>query len=120
MSFLRVFLVVTCICLATSAVAQHRFLKTRFICSLDIGTAHVLLHELVSYYDVNIEYAPSNLDTSQWISLPGGETTIGTVLNRILKGQRVAVIEKNNKIIIGAASTPLPPDAMLEKRVLFG
>lgn len=120
MSFLRVLLVTMGICLAGSSMAQQHLLKRKFDCKAASGNAHALLHDLVSYCGVNIEYGPSNLDTTRNITLPGKETTIGTVLNLILKGQRVHVIEKNNKIIIAAAATPLPPDALLEKHVLFG
>jgi hypothetical protein len=120
MSFLRVLLVTFGVCLASSATAQHHLLKTKFVCKAASGNAHALLHELVSYCGVNIEYSPSNLDTTKRTTLPGGETTLGAALNKILKGQRVNVIEKNNKIIIATASSPLPPDAFLEKHVLFG
>ena len=118
MSFLRVLLVIMSMCLAGSSMAQQHLLKRKFNCKAASGNAHALLHDLVSYCSVNIEYSPSNLDTTHTINLPGKETTIGAVLNLILKGQRVAVIEKNNKIIIAAASAPLPPDALLEKYVL--
>lgn len=120
MSFLRVLLFTMCICLAGNSMAQQHLLKKRFECKAASGNAHVLLHELVSYCGVNIEYGPSNLDTTRIIHLSGKETTIGAVLNLILKGQRVMVIEKNNKILIAAAATLLPPDALLEKHVLFG
>ena len=106
MSFLRVLLVIIAVCLAGSSMGQQHLLKRKFTCKAANGNAHALLHELVSYCGVNIEYGPSNLDTMHTVHLPGRETTIGAVLNLILKGQRVTVIEKNNKIIIAAAATP--------------
>jgi hypothetical protein len=93
-------------------MAQHRLLRTTFHCKSSQGNAHELLHELVAYCGINIEYSPSSLDQSQQITLTAGETTIGTVLNKILKGQRVTVIEKNDKLIIASANTPLPPGAL--------
>ncbi|HEX6427425.1 MAG TPA: TonB-dependent receptor [Niastella sp.] len=120
---LRVFFVIICSCLVTTSMAQNRLLKTRFTCRATQGNANELLHDLVPLWrdcGVNIEYSPSNLDNTKKITLPGGETTIGTVLNKILQGQRVTIIEKNDKIIIGAAATPLPPGALLDKYVLFG
>ncbi|MFL5744282.1 MAG: carboxypeptidase-like regulatory domain-containing protein, partial [Niastella sp.] len=69
---------------------------------------------------VNIEFSPTLLDNTQRLTLPAGETTIGAVLTVILKGQKVAVIERNDKIIIISAAEPLPPGALLEKYVLFG
>jgi len=120
MLILRVFFVVVCTCLFYSGMAQNRLFKKTFNCRAAQGNANELLHDLVNYCGVNIEYSPSSLDNTQKISLPAGETSIGAVLNKILKGQRVAVIEKNDKIIIGAADAPLPPGALLEKYVLFG
>jgi len=116
----RVLLVVVCALMFTGSMAQQRLLKTKFICRASAGTASELLHELVSYCGINIEYSPSSLDNSQRIGLAAGETTIGAVLNKILKGQRVTVIEKNDKLIIAAATAPLPPGALLEHFVLFG
>jgi hypothetical protein len=116
----RVILVAIGTLLFTNSMAQHRLLKTTFTCKAAEGNAHELLHELVSYCGINIEYSPSSLDNTQRITLTAGETTIGTVLNKILQGQRVSVIEKNDKIIIASATTPLPPGALLEKFVLFG
>jgi hypothetical protein len=116
----RVLLVTICTLLVTAGMAQHRLLRTTFHCRASQGNAHELLHELVSYCGINIEYSPSSLDQSQQIILTGGETSIGAVLNKILKGQRVTVIEKNDKLIIASANTPLPPGALLEQFVLFG
>ena len=120
MSIQRVFLIILCTVLVTNGVAQHRLLKTTFNCRAAQGSAPELLQELVSYCGINIEFSPSLLDHTQRLTLTGGETTIGAVLTVILKGQRVAVMEKSGKIIIVAATVPLPPGALLEKYVLFG
>ncbi|AEW01647.1 hypothetical protein A4D02_06490 [Niastella koreensis] len=101
-------------------MAQHRLLRTTFECRAAQGTAPGLLHELIAYCPVNIEFSPTLLDNSQRLKLPAGETTIGAVLTLILKGQKVAVIERNDKLIIIAATEPLAPGALLEKYVLFG
>jgi len=116
----RVLLVVVCTLLFTGSMAQQRLLRKKIICRASAGTAPALLHELVSYCGINIEFSPSSLDTSQQISVAAGETTIGTVLNKILKAQWVTVIERGDKIIIATAATPLPPGALLEHFVLFG
>jgi hypothetical protein len=120
MYMLRLLLAAICTLLFTNSMAQHRLLRTKFTCKAAEGNAHELLHELVAYCGINIEYSPSSLDNTKRATLNAGETTIGTVLNKILKGQRVSVIEKNDKIIIAAAAAPLPPGALLEKFVLFG
>ena len=116
----RVFLVVLCTILVTSSMAQHRLLRTKFDCRAAQGSAPELLHELIAYCGVNIEFSPTLLDNMQQLTLPAGETTIGAVLTVILKGQKVSVIERNDKIIIVSAAEPLPPGALLEKYVLFG
>lgn len=116
----RVSLAAICILLFTSGMAQHRLLKTTFNCKAATGNAHELLHELVSYCGINIEYSPSSLDKSQQITLTARKTTLGAALTIILKGQRVSVIEKNDKIIIASAPAPLQPGVLLEKFVLFG
>jgi hypothetical protein len=120
MSIQRVFLILLCTVLAINGMAQHRLLKTKFNCRAAQGSAPELLHELVSYCGINIEFSPSLLDNTQRLTLTSGETTIGAVLTVILKGQRVSVIEKRDKIIIASATVPLPPGALLEKYVLFG
>jgi hypothetical protein len=116
----RVFLVTLCTILVTGSMAQHRLLRTTFDCRAAQGTAPELLHELIAYCGVNIEFSPTLLDNTQRLVLPAGETTIGAVLTVILKGQKVTVMERNDKLIITAAAEPLPPGALLEKYVLFG
>ncbi|MFL5744281.1 MAG: hypothetical protein ACJ751_06425, partial [Niastella sp.] len=101
-------------------MAQHRLLRTKFDCRAAQGNAPELLHELIVYCGVNIEFSPTLLDNTQRLTLPAGETTIGAVLTVILKGQKVALIERNDKIIIISAAEPLPQGALLEKYVLFG
>ena len=120
MSTRSLFLAAFCTILVTGSMAQHGLLRTKFNCRAAQGSAPELLHELISYCGVNIEFSPSLLDNTQRLTLTGGKTTIGAVLTVILKGQRVTVIEKNDKIIIASAAAPLPPGALLEKYVLFG
>jgi hypothetical protein len=106
---MRIFLALACCFILSNGIAQ---LKTKFYCRPAEGTPYALLQELTSYSKFNIEYAPSSIDNTKTITLAGGETTLGTVLNKILNGQHVSLIEKNNKIII----VPLAP----EKYVLYG
>ncbi|HEY8919819.1 MAG TPA: carboxypeptidase-like regulatory domain-containing protein, partial [Chitinophaga sp.] len=117
---LRSFFVVACCFLLSDAMAQNNLLNTKFHCRAAAGNAHKLLHDLAAYSRFNIEYSPVILDSTVNITLPDGETSLGKVLNRILSGQRVSVIEKNNKIIILHADAPLPADALLEKHMLYG
>jgi len=116
----RVFLVALCTVLVTTGMAQHRLLRSNFNCRAAQGSAFELLQGLVSYSGINIDFSPSMLDNTQRLTLPGGETTIGAVLAVILKGQRVSVIEKTDKIIIASATVPLQLGTLLEKYTLFG
>jgi hypothetical protein len=116
----RVFLTVLCTVLVTGGMAQHRLLKKTIHCRAAQGNASELLQELIAYCGVDIDFSPSVLNNTQRLTLTSGETTLGAVLAVILKEQRVAVMEKNNKIIIAAAAAPLLPGALLEKYALFG
>jgi hypothetical protein len=82
-------------------MAQSSLLTTKFHCHAAEGNANTLLHNLTS--GINIEYSPSILDNTRIIILTDEETTLGTVLNKILSGQHISIIEKNNKIILIAA-----------------
>jgi hypothetical protein len=104
----------------TSSMAQHGLLRKKFNCKAVQGTAPQILQELITYCGINIEFSPTLLDNTQRLSLTGGETTIGAVLTVILKGQKVSVIEKNDKLIITSSAAPLLPGVLLEKFVLFG
>lgn len=117
---LRLLLVLAGCLLLSDVIAQNNLLNTKFHCRAAAGNAHKLLHDLAAYSRFNIEYSPVILDSTVNVTLPDGETSLGKVLNRILSGQRVSVIEKNNKIIILHADAPLPADALLEKHMLYG
>jgi hypothetical protein len=116
LSLRSLFLAVAGCFILSDAVAQNNLLKTTFYCRAAEGNANTVLHDLTTYIGINIEYSPFCIDSTKRISLPAGETSFGTVLNRILKGQKVSVIEKNNKVIIVCTDTPLPED----KYVLYG
>jgi hypothetical protein len=117
---LRLLFVLAGCLLLSDAMAQNNLLDTKFHCRAAAGNANKLLHDLAAYSGFNIEYSPVILDSTANVVLRDGETTLGKVLNRILSGQRVSVIEKNNKIIILHADIPLPADALLERYMLYG
>lgn len=104
-------LLTACFILSSTVMAQHNLLQKKISCRPAKGDANSILRDLVAYSGINIEYSPASLN-DQIVSLPGGEMSLAEVLDKILKGQQVAVIEKNNKIIIVAAKP--------EKYVLYG
>jgi hypothetical protein len=113
----RFFLAVAGCFILSDGMAQSNLLKMKFYCPAVEGNANTVLHDIAAYSKINIEYSPSSLDSTEKITLPAGETSFGIVLNRILNGQKVSVIEKNNKIIIVAADSPLEA---AEKYVIYG
>jgi hypothetical protein len=114
---LRFLLAVAGCFILSDGMAQSNLLKMKFYCQATEGSADAVLHDLAIYSKTNIEYAPSSLDSTRKISLPAGETSLGIALNRVLAGQKVSIIERNNKIIIVAADSPLEA---AEKYVLYG
>lgn len=108
-----------CFILSESA-AQGSLLKTKFYCRATSGKTATILRELSGYCGVAIEFSPSSLDTTKRHTLTAGRTSLGAVLDKILAGQYVTVTERNNKIIIGKGSTPLPNGYLQEKYMLYG
>lgn len=114
---LRFLLAVAGCFILSDGMAQSNLLKIKFYCQATEGSTNAVLHDLAAYSKINIEYAPSSLDSTRKISLPAGETSLGAALNRTLAGQKLSIIERNNKIIIVAADSPLEA---AEKYVLYG
>lgn len=108
-----------CFILSESA-AQGSLLKTKFYCRATSGKTAAILRELSGYCGVAIEFSPSSLDTTKRHTLTAGRTSLGAVLDKILAGQYITVTERNNKIIIGKGSTPLPNGYLQEKYMLYG
>jgi hypothetical protein len=110
--FRFLFALATCFILSSDAIAQSNLLKMKINCRPAEGNANAILHDLIAWSGINIEYSPASLDNTQKVILKAGEMSLGEVLDKILKGQKVSVIEKNNKIILVAATA--------EKYVLYG
>ncbi|MCF6406705.1 TonB-dependent receptor [Chitinophaga filiformis] len=108
-----------CLILSES-MAQGSLLKTKFYCRATHGKTAAILRELSGYCGVAIEFSPSSLDTAKIHTLTAGRTSLGAVLDKMLAGQYVTVTERNNKIIVGKGSTPLPDGYLQEKYMLYG
>lgn len=105
--FLRFFLALITCFIFSDAAAQ---LKKTFYCPAIAGTIPQVLHHVSEHSGVNIEYAPSAFDNTRIINLRAEETTLEYLLDIILAGESVRIIERNNKIILAAA----------EKYTLYG
>ncbi|MFT3825114.1 MAG: TonB-dependent receptor [Chitinophagaceae bacterium] len=106
-----ILLVMVCLC-AQVAIAQKQSLFARpYHVSTTKATIRNFLDDVNANSGIVIEYSTNNIDTGKLISLSGRPATIGHVLQQVLKGQLVSVVEKNNKIILVPSLTPLPDNA---------
>jgi hypothetical protein len=67
-----------------------------------------------------IEYASNSIDTGKIIRLTGSPTTLGAVLQQVLKDQKIAILEKNDKIILIPSPVPLPDDFFVTWYSIYG
>lgn len=104
------------LCSIACASAQSALTKKTFVCYEATGTIPALLTKISSYSGTIIEYSTNYLTTDSIFSIAGGTTTLGTVLHKLLSGQKVTIAEINNKIIL----LPIPERKAPEKYPLFG
>ncbi len=83
------------------------------------GTVTSLLEDVARRSGVIIEYSSYCL-SDKTLSLAEGETTLGEALQHILTGQRVTVVEKNNKLLVMASTVVLPEEALIGHHALYG
>ncbi|HVK46479.1 MAG TPA: TonB-dependent receptor [Pseudobacter sp.] len=108
-------------CISSSQLhAQQRILSTPFTPVTDKGNIRFFLEDINHRSNVVIEYSTSVVDTGKYIVLQGNPSNLGALLQQVLKGQRIRVLERNNKLIIAPAPTPLPDDALLAWFSVFG
>lgn len=102
------------------AIAQQRLLATPFSASADKGSVRSFLEDISQHSKVIIEYSSSAIDTGKYIVVSGKPATIGALLQQVLRGQLIRVVERNNKLILAPHSTPLADDALLNSYTVFG
>lgn len=108
-------------CISSSQLhAQQRILSTPFTPVTDKGNIRFFLEDINHRSNVVIEYSTSVVDTGKYIVLQGNPSNLGALLQQVLKGQRIRVLERNNKLIIAPAPSPLPDDALLAWFSVFG
>jgi hypothetical protein len=78
------------------------------------------LDKVAEWSGIVIEYSSRYLNQEKVVSIDEGETTLGTVLDHILTGQKVALEEKNNKIILIPTAAPLEQGTLLEHFAIYG
>ncbi|MBS1564425.1 MAG: TonB-dependent receptor, partial [Bacteroidetes bacterium] len=69
---------------------------------------------------VVVEYASSTIDTARIVTLVGQPATVGAVLQQVLRGEKLSILQKNNKIILSPSQNPLPDDAFVTYYSVYG
>ncbi len=102
-------------------VAQKKeFLSRPCHPSLSRATVKAYLDEIKANSGLIIEYSSNNLRLDDMIEMEGNESTLGQVLQKVLKDQKVKLVEKNNKLILAPSATPINTDDLVPSYVLFG
>lgn len=103
------------------AVAQKRGLLIHsYSPSFRAGSVKNFLTDINDHSGVTLEYTSGNIDTGKVITLTGNPSTLGAVLQQVLKDQKVSVIEKNNKLILISSAITLPENALLSLYSVYG
>lgn len=92
--------------ISSISIAQKKAILSRpFTSTLKKGAVHQFLDELNAGSGIVIEYSSTTLDADRIVTLDGSETTVGGLLKKVLQGQHVALLEKNNKLILVKSKT---------------
>lgn len=99
--------------------AQKKLLLTPYHPLLSRASITEFLQELNQKPGLVIEYSSSSFEANKVIELEGNETTIGAVLQKVLEGQNVKLLEHNNKIILVPSAEPFTIEHLLPARFSF-
>jgi len=101
-------------------IAQKEILSQPCRNSLRKATVKAYLDEINSKSGLVIEYSSNNLQLADVVETDGNEYSIGQLLQKVLKDQKVRLVEKNNKLILAPSSTPINPDDLMVFYMIFG
>ncbi|WP_276482060.1 TonB-dependent receptor [Paraflavitalea pollutisoli] len=104
----------------TAHAQKFSFTNRPFQPSLIKGTVREFLDDINKNGKVLIEYASTSVETERIIVLNDHPATLGSVLQQVLKGQKLSIVEKNNKVILVPAAVPLPDDLLLNYFAVYG
>lgn len=113
-------LALLCLCMCFAHAQKLSFSVKPFVPSTARATIKEFLDQINASGQAFVEYASHNVDTGKVITLQGSPVTLGAVLQQVLKGQMVSILEKNNKVILIPSSTPLPDDFLVSYFAVFG
>lgn len=92
---------------AITVKAQKKLLLNRYyISQISKGSISEFLQDLNQHSGIIIEYSSSNFEANKIVQLEGNETTVGTILQKVLEGQNLKLLERNNKIILVPSTEP--------------
>ena len=106
--------------LQTISAQKYSFVSVSFKPSVKQGTVKELIEDVSTRSGFIIEYSSQFLDTAKLIRLSGEENNLGSVLQKILSGQKVTAIERNNKIILVPSLRPLPENSFSTLYSIYG
>lgn len=98
---------------------QHLFSRP-FHPATEKASVNFFLTDINMRSGIIIEYASHLIDTGRIITLSESPSTLGALLQQVLQGQRIRVIERNNKLLLIAAPTPLPENAFQVTYAVYG
>lgn len=120
-SFLYPFLVfVVCLSGLRSKAQKKSILYRPFHSELHQATIAEFLEEINARSGVQVEYASGSFRADKVVAAGNDMVTLGALLQHILSGEKVKVLEKNDKLILTPAPVVLPEDALLPLYSFFG
>src|SRR5215831_6181609 len=115
-----IILLMLCLYLQTGWAQKQNLFTRPCHSALQKATVKDFLEDISKTNGIIIEYASSSIDTGKIIHLSGSPTTIGALLQQVMRGQMVSVIQKNNKIIFVPALTAIPEDTFVPVYSIYG
>ena len=83
-----------------NAFAQKKLVSMPYHTSTKNASINQHLQEISKSSGIVLEYSSANFDAGKMVRLTGEEKTIAEVLQTILHGQKIKLLEHNNKIIL--------------------
>ncbi|MCO6497166.1 MAG: TonB-dependent receptor [Chitinophagaceae bacterium] len=117
----KLFFIIFLTSLILPAFAQKRELLARpWSSELRSGTVIQFLEELNSGKEIIVQYATNIIDGKKHVVLEGTESTVGAVLRKVLAGQKVKVLEKNNKLLLVKSESEIKADDLVPVFTFYG
>ncbi len=115
-----IFLLSLCFFVQVSQAQKANLFAINWRPSFSKATIQEFIDDINRSSGVIVEYASSSIDTGKVITLTGKPYTVGAVLQQVLQGQKLSVVQKNNKIILVPSPSPLPDDAFVTYYSVYG